>query len=104
MYLFKIITPGKIVPSKCCLPSWNISVKDFTQTFFLTNITHFQILSVTFTEYRQNVSKHHLIDKAILGKMGVVYVKYVAHVDKGQYTGRLRGGQGGHHTSQCPYG
>ncbi len=23
----KVITPGKIVPYECCLPSWNISVK-----------------------------------------------------------------------------
>ncbi len=44
----KVITPGKIVPHKCCLPSLNISVKRIlTQTFILTNtVTHFQVLSV----------------------------------------------------------
>ncbi len=55
----KVITPRKIVPFKCCLPSSNISVKkDFTEMFFLTNVvTHFQVLSVTFTEYGKNVNK-----------------------------------------------
>ncbi len=45
-----------------------------TQTFFLTIVTHSQVLSVTFVEYGQNVNKH-----AILGKIGGVYV---ADVDK----------------------
>ncbi len=81
----EIITPGKIVPFKCCLPSWNISVKkDLTQVFFKNNaVTYFQLLSVTFTEYGQNVNKHR-IDKDILEKNGRGYVIYVADVDKGQ--------------------
>ncbi len=56
-----------------------------TQTFFLTNVTHIQLLSVMFSEYGQNVNiKVCLIDKDILGKMGGVYVTYVADVDKRQ--------------------
>ncbi len=44
----KVITPGKIVPDKCCLPSSNTSVRAIlTQTFFLTDVTHFQLLSVS---------------------------------------------------------
>ncbi len=54
-----------------------------TPTFFLTNVTDFQLLSVTFIEYGQNVKKH-LTDKAILGKMGGVYDTYVTDADKGQ--------------------
>ncbi len=44
----KVITPGKIVPNKCCLSSSNISMKkDFdTDTVKLTS--YFQLLSVTF--------------------------------------------------------
>ncbi len=58
----KVITPEKIVPFKSSLPSLNISVKkDFTQTFFLTNVvTHFKELSVTVTEYEQRVNKHNI--------------------------------------------
>ncbi len=58
----KVITLGKIVPYKFCLPSSNNSLKKvLTQTFFLTNIvTHFQVLSVTFTECGQNVNKHDI--------------------------------------------
>ncbi len=56
-----------------------------TQMFFLTNVTLFPELSVTFTEYGQNVKKTlYLIDKAILGKTNGVYVTYVANVDKGE--------------------
>ncbi len=33
----EVITPGKIVPSKCCLPSWNISVKKNFNTDVLFN-------------------------------------------------------------------
>ncbi len=75
----EIIAPGKIVPYKCCLPSLNISVKrDLTQTFLLTNtVTHFQLLSVKSTEYEQNGNKPYLIDKAMWGKMGGVYVTIV---------------------------
>ncbi len=58
----RVITPGKIVPYKCCLPSTNISVKKIlTQKLFLNNIvTHFQVLSVKFFEYGQNVNKHDI--------------------------------------------
>ncbi len=57
----KIITPGKTVPYKRCLPSWNISMKtELTRTFFLTNATHFQLLSVTFIKYEQNVNKQDI--------------------------------------------
>ncbi len=56
-----------------------------TQTFFLINVvTHSQLLSVTFIEQGQNVNKQYLIDKAIVGKMGEVYVAYEADVDKAQ--------------------
>ncbi len=56
----KVNTPGKIVPSKCCLPSLNISVKrDLTQTFFLINVT-FSGTFVMFTEHGQNVSKQDI--------------------------------------------
>ncbi len=30
----EVLTPGKIVPPKCCLPSWNISMKRDFDTFF----------------------------------------------------------------------
>ncbi len=64
-----------------------------THTFFLTNIiAHFHVLSVTSIVYGQNVNKQYLTDKAILGKMGGLYVTNVANVDKGQwsdYTGIL---------------
>ncbi len=44
----KVITPGKIVPHKCCLPNWNISLtKDFyVVVLFHYVFTHFQVLSV----------------------------------------------------------
>ncbi len=52
---------------------------------FMTKVvTHFQILSVMFIEYRQNLNTRYLINKAVLEKMGGVYVTYVANVDKGQ--------------------
>ncbi len=55
----KVITPGKRDPYKCRRPSSNISVKkDFSTLFFLTN--DFQVLSVMFIEYRQNVNKHDI--------------------------------------------
>ncbi len=55
----KVNTPGKIVPYKCCPPSLNIGARlVLTQMVFLTNITHFQVLSVTFIEYGQKVNKH----------------------------------------------
>ncbi len=37
-----------------------------------------------FKEYGQNVNKYHITDKAIVGKMGGVYVTNVADVDEGQ--------------------
>ncbi len=51
--------------------------------FFLTNtVKHFQALPVTFTKY---VNKHNISQiKLFWGKMGAVYVTYVADVDKGQ--------------------
>ncbi len=58
----KVITPGKIVPYKRCLPSLNISVKrDFDADVLFTNVTHFQLLSVTSIEYGQNVNKHKIL-------------------------------------------
>ncbi len=58
----KVITPRKIVPYKCCLPSSNISVKkDFNKDIFLTNVTHFEVLFVTLTEYGQIINKHHIL-------------------------------------------
>ncbi len=67
---------------KCCLHNRNIGMqRSFTQMFFLTNdVTQFQLLSVTFMEYGQNVNKH----KGILGSMGVVYVINEASAGKGQ--------------------
>ncbi len=60
--------------------------------FFLTNVaTHFQVLSATFIEYRQNVNKHDIYfsqnssDKAILGKIHWIYLTYVADDGKGQW-------------------
>ncbi len=55
----KCIMPGKIVPRKCCLPGSNTSMKkDFDADVLLPNVvTHFQVLSVTFIEYGQNVNK-----------------------------------------------
>ncbi len=47
-------------------------------------VTHFQVLSVMFTEYKQNVDKWYLTGEALFGKMGGVYVTEVANVDKGQ--------------------
>ncbi len=83
----KVISPGKIVPYKCCIPSSNIRVKEeFDTNFFLTSIiTHFQVLSVKFSEYARNVNKHNISDKAILGKMCGVYVTNVADADKRQW-------------------
>ncbi len=52
---------------------------------FLTNLTHIQVLSVTFIEYGQNVNKHNISDKAMWGKMGGVYVTCVADADKQQH-------------------
>ncbi len=53
----KVITPGKIVPYKRCLPSLNVTVmNDFDTDVHLSNVvTHFQLFSVTFVEYGQNV-------------------------------------------------
>ncbi len=36
-----------------------------------------------FIEYGQNINKQYLVDKAILVKMGGVYITYVADFDKG---------------------
>ncbi len=48
--------------------------------FFLTNAdAHFQLHFVTIIEYGQNVNKHHI--SWFWGKMGGVYVTYVASVD-----------------------
>ncbi len=71
----KVITPGKIVPFKCCLPGPNISMKkDFDTDVFCKLMSH--IFSY--------VNKQYLMDNAILRKMGGVYVTYMANVDKGQ--------------------
>ncbi len=58
----KVITPGKIVPNKCCRPSLNIHVKkDFNTDVLLQDVvTHIQVLSVTFIEYGQNVNKYNI--------------------------------------------
>ncbi len=41
-------------------------------------------LSVTITEYGKSKQAWYLIDEAILGKIGWVYVTYVVSVDEGQ--------------------
>ncbi len=46
-------------------------------------LSHFQVLSVVFIEYGQNVNKH-ILSKGISGKMCGVNVTYVADVSKGQ--------------------
>ncbi len=48
----KVTMPEKIVPYKCC--------KDF-YTDYLTDVSHFQVLSATFIEYGQNVNKHNIL-------------------------------------------
>ncbi len=48
-----VITPGKVVPYKCCLPSSSISMKKDFDTDELT-------LSVAFIEHGQNVNKHDI--------------------------------------------
>ncbi len=81
----KVITPGKIGTSTAFIARTLVRGRISTQTFFSANaVTHFQVLSVTFIEYGQNVKKTFLMDKAILGKMGGVYVTYAVDVDKGQ--------------------
>ncbi len=72
----KVITPGKIVPSKCCLPSWNIS---YIILFLNYVITYFQPLYATFMNVDKNVNEHQT--KLFCGKMGGVYVTYVADTD-----------------------
>ncbi len=53
--------------------------KNFDTDILINNVvTRFQLLSVTFIEYKQT---RHLIDKAILGKVGGVYVTYVLTAD-----------------------
>ncbi len=84
----KRFLPGKIVPSKCCLPSWNISLKkDFDTDVLFNERCH--TFSATFCNvywiWTLCQQTTYLIDKAILGKMGGVYVTYVADVDKGQW-------------------
>ncbi len=57
----EVITPGKIVPYEYGLPSSNISImKDFDTDVLLNQCHTFSssLLSVTFTEYGQNVDKH----------------------------------------------
>ncbi len=54
----KVIMPRKIVPYKCCLPDLNISVKKDFDTLCFTNVMYFQVLSVMFIDYHQNVNKH----------------------------------------------
>ncbi len=52
--------------------------------FFLIKIvTHFQVSLAVF-EHGQSINKQYHINKAILGKMGGVYVINMADVDKGQ--------------------
>ncbi len=68
----------------CCLPVSNISVqKDFDQTnqSFHTFSGIFCAVYRVRTECKQTP---YLTDKAILGKVGGVYVTYVADVDKQQ--------------------
>ncbi len=36
----KVITPGKIVPHKCCLPSLNIGVKTDFDTDIVLTLSH----------------------------------------------------------------
>ncbi len=58
----KIVTPGKIVPHIVPAPlAWILAwIRILTQTFFWTYITHFQLLSVMFTEYGQNANTHDI--------------------------------------------
>ncbi len=80
----EVITPGKIVPYKCCLPGLNISTqRNFDTDFLLTNIvTHLQVPPVMFIEYWQSVNKHNISQiKLFSGKKRGVYVTYVADVD-----------------------
>ncbi len=57
----KVITPGKIVTSAAFIARTLVRGRISTQTFFSTNaVTHFQVLSVTFIEYGQNVNEHHI--------------------------------------------
>ncbi len=79
----KVITPGKIVPYKSCLPCSNTSVKVDFDTLFLTNVTHFQVL-----QHLLNMDKMLTITishtYSYFGKkMCGVYVTYVADVDTG---------------------
>ncbi len=70
----KVIMLGKIFSYSCCLP--NSSIKDF-----YTGITQFQVLSVLFIEYGQNV-KHTISHRqSYFGKN--VWVN-VVNVDKDQ--------------------
>ncbi len=86
VFKMKVFTPGKIVPYKCAFLAQILALRRIlTQMFFFTNaITHFQLLSVMFIEYGQNVNKQYFKDKAILGKMDGVYVTFEADVDKRQ--------------------
>ncbi len=54
------------------------------QMFFLNNVTHCQVLSVTLIECGQTKQTRYLVYKAILGKIGGIYATYVTDVDKGK--------------------
>ncbi len=56
--------------------------KEFDTDVLLNVVTHFQVVSVKFIYYGQNVNKK-ISPKAILGKMCGIYVTDVADVDKG---------------------
>ncbi len=74
-------SPLQVLPSIA-----NISMKtDFDRRSFLTNIVaHFQVLSVMFIEYGQNVNKHNRLShrQSYFRKMCGVYVTYVASANK----------------------
>ncbi len=76
----KVITPGKIVPYKCCIPTSNVSVKILTQTFLLISfVIHFQVLSIKFIKNEKKCKQTpYVIDKAVLGKTCVLSVTDVA--------------------------
>ncbi len=69
---------------KCCLPSWNISMReDFDTNVLFNHCCHtfsasFCNIFWTWTRCKQTP---YLIDKAILGKMGVAYVTQVANAE-----------------------
>ncbi len=60
----KVITSGKIVPHKRCLPSLNISMKDFYADVLHRYLCHtFSDTVCNVTEHGQKVNKHNILCK-----------------------------------------